>query len=860
MPRHSGQPSPERPPQAADAVAGATPLPPQLLEELFDRLPMGLALLNRDLTMRRWNPAWLEAVSHYTPTRPQDIRPGMPFLEIMPGVEGIALPIIERVLAGETVQTKGLRAESGRPGEPRTISYWDLTLSPLIEGGQITGMVMAGADATERVLATQELQRAVETLREREERLALVMRGTNDGLWDWNVQTGEVYYSPRWKAMLGYGEDELVNHIDTWRSLIHPDDLERAMASVEDHFAGYTPLYELLHRLRHKDGSYRWVLARGVAVRDSEGRAIRMGGSHTDVTESRQAQEALHYQVALQDLITTISTQFINLQPDEVDDGIQRALGTIGEFTGVDRSHVFLFSGDRARIDCTHEWCAPGVEPQILHLQNLVAADFAIVREHILRQEAWHVPQVTDLPPGADRSILEEQKIQSVIMVPMVYHSQVIGYLGFDAVRHPTTWPGQTVALLKIVGEIFSNALEHKRARQALQRAYDELETRVAERTAELRQANERLQQEVRRRKHIEEALRKSEAQYRDLVENANSVILQMDIQGRITFFNKYAQAFFGYTEREILGQSVIGTIVPRQDHNGVDLGAKLDDVLEHPEDYPSSENENMRRNGERVWVAWTNRAIYDEQGEISEVLCIGIDRTQQKRAEEALAQQLKQNAIAAERNRLARDLHDAVTQTLFSASLMAEVLPRLWEKDPEEGRRRLRELRELTRGALAEMRTLLLELRPATLVEAEMRTLLTQLAESITGRARIPVKVQIAGTDCGLPPEVKVALYRIVQEALNNVAKHSSATQAEVSLHCEAATANEPWHVVLHIRDNGQGFDPDQTGLSQLGLRIMHERAESIGAQVAVTSAPGEGTEIVVTWQGTGEYRPDSA
>jgi signal transduction histidine kinase len=136
-----------------------------------------------------------------------------------------------------------------------------------------------------------------------------------------------------------------------------------------------------------------------------------------------------------------------------------------------------------------------------------------------------------------------------------------------------------------------------------------------------------------------------------------------------------------------------------------------------------------------------------------------------------SLYQQAQELAAAQERQRLARDLHDAVTQTLFSASLIAEVLPRIWERDPEEGQRRLKELRELTRGALAEMRTLLLELRPAALVEARLTDLLHQIAESITGWARVPVTVEVEG-ECDLPLEVKVALYRIAHEALYNMAK----------------------------------------------------------------------------------------
>jgi signal transduction histidine kinase len=206
------------------------------------------------------------------------------------------------------------------------------------------------------------------------------------------------------------------------------------------------------------------------------------------------------------------------------------------------------------------------------------------------------------------------------------------------------------------------------------------------------------------------------------------------------------------------------------------------------------------------------------------------------------LYEQAQELATVQERQRLARDLHDAVSQTLFSSSLIAEVLPRLWEKNPDEARKRLEEIRQLTRGALAEMRTLLLELRPATLVDANLGELLRQLAESITGRARIPVSVNVDG-ECPASAELKVALYRIAQEALNNVAKHSRATLATVDLHCQ------PDKLELVIRDDGKGFDIKTRSPSSLGLGIMQERAKSINATVTITSQVDKGTAVTVLW-----------
>jgi len=200
------------------------------------------------------------------------------------------------------------------------------------------------------------------------------------------------------------------------------------------------------------------------------------------------------------------------------------------------------------------------------------------------------------------------------------------------------------------------------------------------------------------------------------------------------------------------------------------------------------------------------------------------------------------------ERQRLARELHDAVTQTLFSASLISEAVPDLWETDPQEGRALLAELRQLSRGALAEMRTLLLELRPAALIEANLRDLLRQLGEAVAGRVGVPVTVAV--DDFGsLPEEVHVALYRIAQEALNNVVKHARAGQVSVSLRC-LDDDPDPIRIELAIVDDGRGFDPAQVPAERLGLGIIRERAQAIDADLAIVSSPGQGTRITVVWK----------
>jgi len=219
-----------------------------------------------------------------------------------------------------------------------------------------------------------------------------------------------------------------------------------------------------------------------------------------------------------------------------------------------------------------------------------------------------------------------------------------------------------------------------------------------------------------------------------------------------------------------------------------------------------------------------------------------------------------KKAAVLAERDRLARDLHDTVTQELFSLSLIADVLPTLWENDLATGKLALEEMKRLSRGALAEMRTLLLELRPNALLTSELDQLIRQLCDSFEGRMRIPIHFEYQVIDCIIPADTKMAFYRIVQEALHNVQKHAHATEIQISLskfdsstkpcrQLEDLDPSRTSRLQLIIQDNGVGFDKTQVSREHFGLKIIQERADSIHANLNFNSKPGEGTRIEIVW-----------
>lgn len=213
----------------------------------------------------------------------------------------------------------------------------------------------------------------------------------------------------------------------------------------------------------------------------------------------------------------------------------------------------------------------------------------------------------------------------------------------------------------------------------------------------------------------------------------------------------------------------------------------------------------------------------------------IGIQNAQ-------LYEQSQELATIKERQRLARELHDSVSQTLFTSKAMAESALRQWDINPSRVRELLRDVYQLSTAALAEMRVLLLELRPAAMDRVSLRDLLGQLLEPIQARRNLAVTLDI-DAHLSLPSDVQMAFYRIVQEALNNIEKHAEARMVEIGV------IDQPDRLELSIRDDGQGFDPNDVGMMSLGIGIMHERAEEIGATCAIESVIGVGTHILVTW-----------
>jgi PAS domain S-box-containing protein len=351
---------------------------------------------------------------------------------------------------------------------------------------------------------------------------------------------------------------------------------------------------------------------------------------------------------------------------------------------------------------------------------------------------------------------------------------------------------------------------------------------------------------DVTARKKSEAALRRSEAKYRELVQNTNSIIVRFDPLGHITFFNEYARRFFGFSGQEIIGRNILGSIIPWRASTGRDYRALMIDFLKHPENYPTNEIENVRRDGSRAWIAWTNKTIRNKAGRIVEVLSVGVDVTQRKQAQDQV-QFLTHQLIKAqesERLKISRDLHDHIAQDLSTLKISLETL---FKDQPPEVNERVSKLSDVLQRSIAAVRDMAYDLRPPGLDQLGLVKTLYLYCEDFSKSNSLEIDFAAAGVDeLDLEYETEINIYRLIQEALNNIKRHAAARQVTIRL-----VASSP-DIVIRIKDDGKGFnvnDRRKRALKdkRMGLQSMVERVRLLEGKITIQSKPNKGTTIFI-------------
>lgn len=635
-------------------------------------------------------------------------------------------------------------------------------------------------------------------LKEREERLSLVIEGTNDGIWDWNLRTNEAYFSRRWKAMLGYQDQELTSCFDTWEHLLHPDDIERAHTELQYYLEGQSQVYELEHRLRHKDGSYRWILARGIALRGSDGKPYRMAGSHTDITERKRAEEEIRQsekrfsQVFHSSPIPIVLTTLADGRYIEVNDACLQLTGfTRAEVIGNTSIGINIWANPADRLKLTQPLQTSG---SVRNLESIIRTKTGELRNVLFSAEVLElnnqphilcfVYDITELKQT--QQVLERRVSERTHELAALNEISVVVSRSLELKEILNAALTKAMGMMQMdVGSAYSleDNDEPREEKLLLLAASQGLSSEFFQRVGSRRVRGTAIQVAAKARQPVVWLV----ADYPDpRVKQA----LEMEDVQQVINVPLFAKG-------RLVGAFNLGT------HN--------------PRTITPEEISLLSSIGQQIAVAVENANLYD---------------------------QAEQTAASAERHRLSRELHDSVTQSLYSVTMYAEAAARLLVTgDVATATEHLRELRTTAQEALREMRLLIFELRPPALEKIGLAAALQARLEAVEVRGGMQTDLRVEGerdSKC-LDRAAEDELYHIAQEALNNILKHSNAQHVWVHLQFTEA------EVFLTIRDDGVGFTPTASGNGGLGLASLQERAEKLRATLEIESTPGGGTEVRV-------------
>jgi len=624
-------------------------------------------------------------------------------------------------------------------------------------------------------------------------------------MWDWDLQTDEVFFSERWKEMLGFADLELPNHLDEWRQRIHPDDASRAKAAIEAYLVGRTPNYELKHRLRHKDGSYRWIYARGAALRDEAGQPRRFAASHTDITDQRGAEVDLAEQ--------------------------RRMLATLlGNLPGM---------AYRCRI--TPEWPMEFVSEGCFALTGYTSE--ALIAEPAGYTNLIH-PEDRDMVWKAVQAALDSGE-----SFRLTYR---IITAGGDA---KWVWEqGCRVYSIDEKPDVLEGFITDVTDRVL---AYQTLEQRVADQTRELSLLLD-VSHDVAGSLELGPLAGLILERIKGVVDYTGGAIFLLDEDGDGLNLLRYQGPIPQHTiawrwtltthdhAREVVrtGKPVIipDVFADTRLANAFRRNAALD-IGEVRSDFGAWIGVPMVVGDRVIGIVAVEIDSAGHYTERDAQLLSAIAGQAAVAVENArLFVEARGFAAIEERQKLARELHDSVSQALYGITLGTRTARTLLDRDPALVAEPLDYVLSLAEAGMAEMRSLIFQLRPEALAEEGLVAALEKQATALRVRYGLTVLTDF-GEEPDTPFEVKEALYRIAQEALHNVVKHSRADQVAIRL------AMRESGILLEVEDNGIGFDPDESFPGHLGLRSMRERAARQAGTIDITTAPGEGvtTRVIV-------------
>jgi PAS domain S-box-containing protein len=704
-------------------------------------------------------------------------------------------------------------------------------------------------------------QRMKSGLRQSEERLSLALAATASGIWEFHPRTQKAYYDTRWFTMLGYEPGALPPEYRSWVDLLHPEDrasAEQAIQRYVDEGKDFTVEF----RLRARDGRWLWISSSGKIVeRDSKGSAIRIVGTHVDVSERKrtlaeleQANQNLERRVKERTRELAMLNELAAVVSRSLDLGeiMESALDKTLEAAGVEAGAAYrLEEQTQTLVLMAHR----GLSPQFVSLTSRLPLEIALAGKQ-LDTENPLVWSLADYPEGELKVQIREEGLGLVIGVPVTAKGLLLGGLVIST-HAPRSLSAEECALLMAVGRQIGLAVENAGLFERERTKHEEAERRrtVAEGLREVLAA-------LNSNRPLQETLDLIIRQTCRVTGSDAASLLQREspdgpftIQSSCGLTADYVSAIRFSAGKGGAGRALAarGPVVL------ADAAAFVKRLAQEPDAGYAEEKGALEFMMGRGFSALLSvpLVIKDEdyggitlyyrtprefsQEEIQ--LAVSVADQAALAIENArLRGQAEQAAAFAERSRLARELHDSVTQSLYSITLYSEAVARMLSAGESAGAvEHLRELRATAQEALREMRLLIFQLSPPALEKGGLAGALQIRLDAVEARGGMKVDLQVQGAE-SLAPRVRQELYQVAQEALNNALKHARAQSVRILLDFQGSETR------LEVSDDGCGFEPEEADESGgLGLRGMRERVQGIGGTLRVESAPGRGTTVHV-------------